>query len=180
MTIEQVIETRDRLKSLTFEAKKEGGSVVTCYTPIHVYCNSNLSYYTDWNDGSFIWDDAKAIFTVFSYNSNNNMAGITEAVSTGDRPVAPVYVASTAYTDIISMRAVLIEDTFYKLVESLGLSGDDVKNLYHKFFVETDQSYVIPRKNKIGYSSQASKNFMKDKYYDDRAAYLKTVHAVPL
>ena len=180
MTKEQVIETRDQLKKLTFNANKEDGTIVTCYTPIHVYCNSNLSYYTDWNDGSFIWDDAKAVFTVFAYNSNNNMAGVTEAISIGDKPVAPVYVSSTAYTDIISMRAVLMEDTFYKLVEAMGLSDQDVKNLYHKFFVETDQSYVIARKNKIGYSSQADKKFMKDKYYDDRAAYLKTVHAIPL
>lgn len=180
MTIEQVISTRDQLKSLTFDAKKEDGSIATYYTPIHVYCNSNLSYYTDWGDGSFIWDDAKALFTVFSYNSNNNMAGVTEAISVGDKPMAPVYVSSTAYTDIISMRAVLVEETFYKLVETLGLSSQEVKDLYHKFFVETDQSYVIPRKNKVGYSNQASKEFMKDKYYDDRAAYLKTVHAIPL
>ena len=176
MTLEQITSIREDIDKLNVTAKNEDGTEVIIKTPIHLYCDTNISQWTDWRDGSMIWDDDRELIITFSYNSNHTIP-LTPAISPGNRPVAPCYVGYIQYDSIISMKAVLIEETFWKLLDQLNITDEATRQtIYHRYFVETDQSYIIPRKNKIGYSSQHSKEFMKDKYYDDMAQYKKTIH----
>lgn len=179
MTKDQVISVRNQIDSLTFQVPKEDGTLVTLKTPIHLFCNTNVAQYIDYRDGSFIWDDDRELCIVFSYNSNE-MMNMTPAMSPGSKPVAPVYVGYLEYASIIAMRAILIEETLIKLMDTLNLSEDDRKAIYKKFFIDTDQRTIIARKNEIGYSNQGSKSVEKNRYYDERVEYLKTVHAQSL
>ena len=175
MTKEQVIMYRNDIEALDITVPNEDGTTTILKTPIHIFCGTTIGQYIDWRDGSFIWDDDNELCTVFTYNSNPHM-NLTPAISPGTRPVAPVYVGYVDYDAIIVMRSVLIEETFDLIVDKLELNEEEKKEMYHKFFVETDQAYIIERAKKIGYSTQHSKEFMKDKGYDDSASYLKTVH----
>lgn len=179
MTKEQVQEVFAYLDSLDIVVPKEDGTTEVVKTPIHLFCNTNVSQIIDWRDGSVIWDDDKELVKYFSYNSNE-MMNLTPAISPGERPVAPLYFGTLEYVSIISMRAVLIKETFDKLCDKLNISDQQYNQLYHKFFIETDQRYIINRKKQISYSTQHSKEYDKDKHYDDAAAYIKTVHPVAL
>ena len=179
MTKEQVLKVRADIEALDITVPNEDGTTTILKTPIHLFTDTNIGQYIDWRDGSFIWDDENEMCKVFTYNSNPHM-NLTPAISPGTRPVAPVYVGYIGYDAIICLRSVLIEKTYNILVDRLGITEEEKKEMYHKFFVETDQAYTIPRAQKIGYSTQHSKEFMKDKGYDDSASYLKTVHPRPL
>ena len=180
MTKEQILAVRSEIDKLDIQVPNEDGvSYTTIKTPIHLFCDTNISQYIDWRDGAFIWDDDREMCIVFSINSNDHM-NLTPAMSPGSRPVAPVYVGYLQYDSIISMRAVLVEETFKILMNELHLDAETQKKLYHQFFVQTDQRYVIPRKNSIGYSNQGSKAVEKNRFYDERNEYLKTVHAQSL
>lgn len=179
MTKDQVQLVKNYIDGLDFVVPKEDGTTEVIKTPIHLFCNTNISQIIDWRDGSVIWDFENELVKYFSYNSNE-MMNITPAISPGDRPVAPVYFGTLEFVSIVSMRAVLMENTFDIMCNQLNITGNQKEALYHKFFVMTDQKYTIQKKKEISYSTQHSKAFDKNKHYDEEAEYLKTVHPIIL
>lgn len=179
MTKDQVLYYRNQIYQLDVTVPNEDGSTSIIKTPIKLMTDTNISQWLDMRDGSIIWNDDKELVLAFYYNSDM-YNDLTTAVSPGNRPKAPVYYGALPYDSIVSMRAVLLESTFFKIMDILGLNANEQKAMYHKFFVETDQEYIIKRKQQIGYSTQHSKEYMKDKSYDEFASYLKTVHAQSL
>lgn len=179
MTKDQVQTVKGYLDALTITVPKEDGTTEVVQTPIHLFCNTNISQIIDWRDGSVIWDFDNELVKYFSYNSHETM-NLAPPISVGEKPVAPVSFGTLEFVSIVSMRAVLIESTFNILCNQLSLPASQKEALYHKFFVKTDQRYVIEQKNRISYSSQHSKEYEKNKHYDEEVEYLKTVHPTVL
>lgn len=172
----EVIYNRNLINSLTYTTKNEDGTEITMMTPIAVFGSNNFNMITDYHDGSMIWDDSRETIFFFQYNSKVDMNAPSMAMSPGSRPVSPCLLSIMPYNEIITMRAILIEETFDKVCNQLGITGDAYDKLYHKFFVETDQLYQIQQKRKISYSSQHSKEWEKNRHYTEMDEYNKTVH----
>ena len=176
MTKADVIYNRNLISGLTYTSKNEDGTEVTFKTPIAVFGSNNFNMLTDFHDGSAIWDDNRETLFFFQYNSKVDMNAPAPAMSPGDRPVAPCLLSIMPYNEIITIRAILIEETFDKLCAALSITGDAKAKLYHKFFVETSQKFQIEQKRKISYVSQHSHEYEKDKHYTEMDEYNRTVH----
>lgn len=178
MTKTEVIYNRDLIKSLTYDVKNEDGSMTTMITPIAIFGSNNFNIVTDYHDGSFIWNDDKETIFFFQWNSQVEMNSPAPAMSVGAQIKAPCYIGFMPYNEIITMRAVLIEETFEKVCNKLGITGDAKKYLHHKYFIEPNQEYQIKQKRKLGisYNNQHSREYNKDKYFSEMDEYNKTIH----
>ena len=182
MTKTEVIYNRELIKSLTYDVKNEDGTTSTMITPIAIFGSNNFNMLTDTHDGSFIWDDDKETLFFFQYNSKVDMNAPAPAMSVGAQIKAPCILGFMPYNEIITMRAILIEETFEKVCTKLNITGDQKKWIYHKFFVETNQDYQIKKKRELGisYCNQHSREYNKDRHYTEMDEYNKTVHPIIL
>ena len=173
-----VIYNRNLIQSLTYDVKNEDGSTSTMKTPIVVYGTANVNVITDYQDGSFVWNDDKETIFFFNWNNQVEMNAPAPAMSLGAAVKAPCYVGFMPYSEIVSMKAVLIQETFDKICSSIGVSGAAKDYLFNKFFVETNQEYQIKKKKelKISYSNQHTAAHNSDKYFSEMDEYKKTVH----
>ena len=130
-----------------------------------------------------IWDDANERILFFQYNSKDDMAAPAAAMSTGNRPMAPAIISIMPYSEIITMRCILCEESFGKLCDAIGsvLTAEQRANIYKLFFVDLDQENIINRKRKYNYVSQRLKTDDEaSNSYDDNDEYSRTVNPVIL
>lgn len=181
MVLADVQASRALIDAMSFEVPKEDGTTETVQTPIMIYGSNNFNIITDYRDGSCIWDDDNQRLYYFNFNMAQDGSPYG-SLSVGNVPKAPGYISIMPYNEIITIRAEFTKTTFEKLCTALGsiMDSETKEKLYHKFFVETDQEYIIKKSKEISYSTQSSKEYQKHLLLKENAEYRKTVHPVAL
>ena len=181
MILADVQASRALIEAMDFDVPKEDGTTETVHTPIMIYGSNNFNIITDYRDGSCIWDDNNQRLYYFNYNMAQDGSPYG-SLSVGNKPMAPGYISIMPYNEIITIRAEFTEETFEKLCTALGsvMTSEIKEKLYQKFFVETDQEWIIKNAKKFSYTTQMSKEKQESLGFRDNAEYRRTVHPVAL
>ena len=179
MTKQDVIEARKILSKATYTYINAKGEEKKLPVPIGIYGSNNFNIVTDYHDGSFIWDDDNERILIFNYASQPDLNIPAPAMSAGKRPMTPVYLSIMPYNEIITLRATLDLEAFENVCAGIGttlMPADVKKQVYNKFFRDTDMNNIIARKSDINYVSQRNKwTDQARNSYDDLDEYNRTV-----